>query len=638
MHALQAVEARHVRVVILDLDHVPRDRCTGIVALESLVARLNESGVKVILVGIQGQPLRALARAGWRNRKGRLRIFRSFERGISLARRTAAESAAGAGPRPSAGPLSADVTTRGLSGRARQTKRILSPHLPFLPFIVLSIWIFVVLARVFLLRLSYPLDLEWMEGGVLTHALRLARGQPIYAEPSVDFVSFLYTPLYPAVLAVLSKVFGSLVRASAVRSRPMAFAGALVVLVAAVRGIAKQFQSEELPAVATTAGLLGAAAVCTAFPFCGAFYDLVRGDSLWLFLVSLGLYCCAPGGSTRRIVLGALLLALAFFTKQTAAPFMVAAAASVALTAGIKRGLVFSAVAFGSTTTAILVGQYMTEWMVVDLHRSTPPESRDPVREDLARDPSRLAPLRLRASPSHRRMRPVGGRQAQAVPSALPLGRYGGRGSGDGGRGSATQGAYDNAYIRPSTSVRSCLRRAWSSSRRSRRGSGPRPATPSGPLASPTDPGADRCGPWAFSAWGSFPPHAMIRWLDPSPTCPAGRTARKRGGSWLNLTNGGPEVFVPCHPFYSVLAGGRGHLHVDGSERRLFLAARDHRRPCLGCGDQGEIPRERGELLRVQAVDEGHPSTTAPRLGSSGWRSTTPSSRISPEAVDLPGP
>jgi hypothetical protein len=30
------------------------------------------------------------------------------------------------------------------------------------------------------------------------------------------------------------------------------------------------------------------------------------------------------------------------------------------------------------------------------------------------------------------------------------------------------------------------------------------------------------------------------------------------------LTQQGPEIFVPCHPFYSVLAGGRGHLHVMG--------------------------------------------------------------------------
>jgi sulfate permease, SulP family len=107
MHALQAVEARHVRVVVLDLDHVPAIDATGIVGLESLVARLNESGVKVILAAIQDQPLRALARAGWRNRKGRLRIFRSFDRALAVARRTAA-GATDAHHRPSAGPLSAE--------------------------------------------------------------------------------------------------------------------------------------------------------------------------------------------------------------------------------------------------------------------------------------------------------------------------------------------------------------------------------------------------------------------------------------------------------------------------------------------------------------------------------------------------
>lgn len=90
MRSLQAMEGRHVRVVVLDVEHVPAIDATGIMALDSLVARLNEAGVKVIVVAIQDQPLRALARAGWRNRKGRLRIFRSFERGIALAHRTAA--------------------------------------------------------------------------------------------------------------------------------------------------------------------------------------------------------------------------------------------------------------------------------------------------------------------------------------------------------------------------------------------------------------------------------------------------------------------------------------------------------------------------------------------------------------------
>jgi SulP family sulfate permease len=88
MSALAAVEKLAVRVVILDIEDVPAIDATGLVALQSLVRRLNQAGIKVILVGVEGQPLHALAKAGFRNRKGRLRIFRSFERGVAVARRT----------------------------------------------------------------------------------------------------------------------------------------------------------------------------------------------------------------------------------------------------------------------------------------------------------------------------------------------------------------------------------------------------------------------------------------------------------------------------------------------------------------------------------------------------------------------
>jgi SulP family sulfate permease len=81
-------DRRGVSVVVLDVTAVPALDHTGLVNLESLVRRLNERAVKVILAGVQPQPMRVLARAGWRNRKGRLRIFRSFDRGIALARTT----------------------------------------------------------------------------------------------------------------------------------------------------------------------------------------------------------------------------------------------------------------------------------------------------------------------------------------------------------------------------------------------------------------------------------------------------------------------------------------------------------------------------------------------------------------------
>ena len=88
VNALLQAEKREVRVVILDLEHVPAIDATGIVQLQMLVRRLNQSKMKVILVRVQPQPLKALARAGWRGRRGQLRIFRTFRRGVAVARRT----------------------------------------------------------------------------------------------------------------------------------------------------------------------------------------------------------------------------------------------------------------------------------------------------------------------------------------------------------------------------------------------------------------------------------------------------------------------------------------------------------------------------------------------------------------------
>jgi SulP family sulfate permease len=96
--ALEAVEKRGLHAVVLDVADVPAIDATGLVNLESLITRLNRDGVKVILGGVQEQPLRAFARAGWRNRKGRLRIFRDVHHAIANARAFAEARPAAEGP------------------------------------------------------------------------------------------------------------------------------------------------------------------------------------------------------------------------------------------------------------------------------------------------------------------------------------------------------------------------------------------------------------------------------------------------------------------------------------------------------------------------------------------------------------
>jgi SulP family sulfate permease len=84
MRALQTVD-HGVRAVILDLRSVSVLDATGIMQLGSAVSRLRASEVSVVLAGVQGQPLRALLKAGWREREG-VDLAQSFDRGVEIAK------------------------------------------------------------------------------------------------------------------------------------------------------------------------------------------------------------------------------------------------------------------------------------------------------------------------------------------------------------------------------------------------------------------------------------------------------------------------------------------------------------------------------------------------------------------------
>ncbi len=180
------------------------------------------------------------------------------------------------------------------------------------------------LLYIFAGRLGYGFDLEWMEGGMLCHALRAMERRPIYAPPSVDFISYLYTPLYPYLLAGLGKIFGL----SYTLGRVISVASFLVVLGLAFRAVQR-----------TVGGLAGAlwgvaavGLIASSFPHSGAWYDLVRNDSLYLALIMGALYLiCFHLGSWRALILAGVLAGAAFLTKQTASLFIVLSGLAVLL-------------------------------------------------------------------------------------------------------------------------------------------------------------------------------------------------------------------------------------------------------------------------------------------------------------------
>jgi hypothetical protein len=170
------------------------------------------------------------------------------------------------------------------------------------------------LVYVFARRFVYPYDLEWMEGGMIAHALRLVHHQPIYAPPSVDFIPYLYTPGYPWLLFVLGKLF------------PLGYKLARFVSIASFFAVAVLgYVYARREGGSRAAAFCAIAIMFAAFVPTGAFYDLARPDSLFMALVTAGLFVAwwqrkSYGGG----IAAALLLVAAFFVPQTAAPFMVA--------------------------------------------------------------------------------------------------------------------------------------------------------------------------------------------------------------------------------------------------------------------------------------------------------------------------
>jgi hypothetical protein len=200
--------------------------------------------------------------------------------------------------------------------------------------------------RIFFARASFPLDLEWMEGGMLLHASRLAEGKTIYVPPTLEFIPFLYTPLYPALLALLSKLFGiGYLLGRLVSLVAFAVALLLIVLAAAREG---RNGPPLVRLAAAAAGIASAGVVAASFAFTGTFYDLVRSDSLLLVLQAVAVYAALSGGSWRSAVLAGAVIALAFFSKQTASLVGVALGVGLLFTHW-RRGILY-----GVTAAAVL--------------------------------------------------------------------------------------------------------------------------------------------------------------------------------------------------------------------------------------------------------------------------------------------
>ncbi len=439
-----------------------------------------------------------------------------------------------------------------------------------------------VLYHIFWSRLSYPLDLEWMEGGMLVHAKRLADGQGLYVAPSVDFGSFLYTPLYPWLLGWLGKIFGlgyTLGRTLSVLCLTATF-GIMARAALRAAGVPRRvrWSAPASPPVprwgpggigldALAFAALSGGAVAVAFSFTGGWYDLVRNDGLQIALSAGGLYALGVAGRTYKgVVVAGLLLGLAFFAKQTAVFPILAAGTGLCL---IRLRLVPLLVAVvgavaGLGTLALNHATHGWFWFYIfelhQSHRTTPAQVWE------------VAPRLLWA---HGRFLYLAGVAALGLWAAgvairrrfatwTPLwGLAAIAGLVAGAVGRATQWSENNAFI-PAIVFPAIFVAVAASEAAGLLSPHPEDDAQSGWR------GAILGRLWLLRSITYLPAllvgiHLVVTGLPDRrrhvPDARAWATAKRHIDLLHRLGKKG-EVYVPYHPWYSVIAGGPGHGHV----------------------------------------------------------------------------
>jgi len=166
---------------------------------------------------------------------------------------------------------------------------------------------FAVYVGVAIARMGYPFQLEWMEGGSLAHVKRVLNGKPIYAAPSLDFVPYLYPPFYFYLSAALCQVLGP----SFLPLRCLSFLSSLGCF-ACIFWTVKRETKESFPA------LLSAGLFAASFGAGGAWFDLARVDSLFLFFLWACIAAIRSSSSLRAGLAAGILVSLSCLVKQTA--------------------------------------------------------------------------------------------------------------------------------------------------------------------------------------------------------------------------------------------------------------------------------------------------------------------------------
>ncbi len=205
-----------------------------------------------------------------------------------------------------------------------QTKRNIKdfanfPDAVWVVLLIISFVTSVAYLRVGWARVFYPYALDLVEEGMVMQAWRVAQNLPVFIAPNAEFVPQVYMPLF-------TLLGGQLMRLAGFGFWPLRLISFLSVVGTAVLIFIIGWRESGNG----TAAFVGSGLFLGGYRLVGSWYDLARVDGLFTFLSLAGLVLLVYGGKSgtrshtegaRRgtegwVVLGAVLLGLAFLTKQ----------------------------------------------------------------------------------------------------------------------------------------------------------------------------------------------------------------------------------------------------------------------------------------------------------------------------------
>ena len=157
-------------------------------------------------------------------------------------------------------------------------------------------------------RMLYPFEVEWIESGILVSVLRILHGQGLYVAPTLDYVPYLYTPLYLYVAAAVTKVVG--LSGHGYLGMRLVSTLSTVGSCGAIYALVRSETPRRVAALAAVGLYLASYAAVNGF------FDIGRVDSLFVFLLLVALLLQRRGYP----VVAALVWVMVFQTKQTVLP------------------------------------------------------------------------------------------------------------------------------------------------------------------------------------------------------------------------------------------------------------------------------------------------------------------------------